>query len=362
MTLKNIIIDQIKERGPLSFCDFMEMALYYPELGYYTSPRKKIGNDGDFYTSCTVSPLFGHMIARQLLEMWDLMNEKTFDIVEYGAGTGHLCKSILGYIHGYADRKKDVRYYIIEKSKSLRRAQEVFLDGENVRWVDSISDIPDLKGCVLANEVLDNFSVHRVLMKDELQEVFVDFDGDFREVLRPASQSIRDYFNDLRIQLPKGFSAEVCLGARTWISEIASRLQKGFVMTIDYGFTAGELLQEHRREGSVICYHEHKVSENFYSRIGEQDITAHVNFSALGLFASQCGLGFSGFRNQGPFLESLGFFEHMKSTRENDADPVAIAKKENLLSHVLIEDMGRKFKVLVLHKEMPAHSLRGFRQ
>src|SRR5688572_24273200 len=101
MTLQNIISNQIKERGPISFCDFMEMALYYPQLGYYTSARKKIGNEGDFYTSCTISPVFGHMLARQIAEMWEIMEEEAFTIVEYGAGTGHLCKSILGYLRAH---------------------------------------------------------------------------------------------------------------------------------------------------------------------------------------------------------------------------------------------------------------------
>jgi SAM-dependent MidA family methyltransferase len=362
MELKDLIRRKIQEQGPISFCDFMEMALYYPGLGYYTSDRKKIGNDGDFFTSCTISPLFGHMIAKQLMEMWQIIACREFVIVEYGAGTGALCKSILSYFKEFSDpSQRQPQYVIIEKSHALQALQKDELRGLDVTWISGISELEGFTGCVVANEVLDNFAVHRVVMQQELMEVFIGWDNGFTEVMRPADESILKFFADLKITLPAGTRAEVNLQARSWLHEIATGIRQGYIIVIDYGYTAGELLQPHRAAGTLVSYRHHRVSEDFYEGVGDKDITAHVNFSALGLFAKECGLEFAGFRNQGPFLQALGFSEHLLAQQSVLLDKVSASLREEAITNTLITDMGEKFKVLILQKNISPQQLTGFK-
>lgn len=181
--LSDIIIQKIKQEGPLSFHDFMEMALYHPGSGYYTSQPEKIGSNGDFYTSSSLTSAFGAMIARQLEQMWNILGKDDFTIVEYGAGTGQLCQDILDYCKDNKEFYDHLTYCIIEKSPSLCEQQQLHLPGEKVRWQGSIGEIAPVRGCILSNELIDNFSVHLVVMEEKLMEIFVDYTNDFTEVL-----------------------------------------------------------------------------------------------------------------------------------------------------------------------------------
>jgi SAM-dependent MidA family methyltransferase len=203
ISLPEIIIDRIQKEGVLSFHDFMEMALYFPGYGYYTSDRQKTGKSGDFYTSPYLTGLFGEMIGGQLEEMWQILGRKPFTIVEYGAGTGLLCRDILTRLKQNGELYDKLQYVIIEKSGSAHPP----LSGK-VTWADSIRDIPAVTGCILSNELVDNFSVHQVVMEDELMEVCVSFDDGFTETLRPAPEPLRDYLRRLGVTLPRGFRTE----------------------------------------------------------------------------------------------------------------------------------------------------------
>src|ERR1700733_3381368 len=205
MSLAKLIIERIKEQGPVSFRDFMEMSLYHPGLGYYHADRDKVGESGDFYTSPCLGSLFGDMIARQLEEMWIQAGKTAFTLVEYGARTGLLCRDILRALRTNMELYDRLHYYIIEKSAFMREKERSILqetDGsglqEKVSWLESIGDIPPITGCILSNELIDNFSVHRVVMEDELMEVFVDYDGAFAELLRPAGQALKEYLDELQ--------------------------------------------------------------------------------------------------------------------------------------------------------------------
>jgi SAM-dependent MidA family methyltransferase len=183
MQLCDVIIERILKEGPLSFRDYMEMALYYPGMGYYNSPENKIGSNGDFYTSPYLSASFGAMIGRQIEEMWEILEKKPFKIIEYGAGTGILCHDILDYLKNNSALYEDLAYCIIEKSSSMQEMEKKHLH-EKVTWYNGIEEIQDINGCVLSNELVDNFSVHQVIMEDQLYEVFVDFKDDcFTEIL-----------------------------------------------------------------------------------------------------------------------------------------------------------------------------------
>lgn len=358
MLLSEIIKQRINHQGPISFRDFMEMALYYPGLGYYTSAKEKIGKRGDYFTSSTFSPVFGALIAKQLEEMWTLLGHKSFTIVEYGAGTGALCKAILNGLKTKPELYERLNYCIIEKSASMRERERAELP-EKVSWHDSIQQIPRICGCVLSNELVDNFAVHRVIMKDELMEVFVDNNSKgFVEILKPASQELKSYFEELKISLPENFKTEINLEAISWIKEIAGSLQKGYVLTIDYGFPSNELYQDYRKHGTLMCYNKHYTNEQPYNFIGDQDITTHVNFSALCLWGYKNGLDYCGFTNQGHFLQALGFSDYIKQMEEPGKD-MQNFKREFFLTNTLVKDMGNKFKVLIQKKNMPEKILSG---
>jgi SAM-dependent MidA family methyltransferase len=364
MQLNDIIIQKIRDDGPVSFHDFMEMCLYYPELGYYTAVHNTIGKQGDFYTSSYLTPAFGAMIARQLEEMWSILGEDKFTVVEYGAGTGMLCNDILTYLKNNSKLYKHLHYCIIEKSPAMREIEKATLTRSNlcekVSWHNSIHDVPGITGCVLSNELVDNFSVHQVVMDNELKEVFVDYDNGFIEQLQPAGKALTDYLTEQDTILPEKFRCEINLEALKWINEISACLKKGYIITIDYGYSGAELYCDRHSQGTIVCYHNHSVNDCPYEHIGRQDITSHVNFSALDHWGMKSGLFSCGFTNQASFLLGLGLNEYLTQSM-NHAKNFSDLKRNALLKYMLLIDMGDKYKVLIQQKEAPNQVLTGLK-
>jgi SAM-dependent MidA family methyltransferase len=346
MSLSDIIIKKIQQQGPISFRDFMEMALYYPGLGYYTSEREKIGKKGDYYTSSNLTSAFGEMLGRQLVEMRCIIGEKKFTIVEMGAGTGLLSMDVIEYLKGNPEIFRDLDYCIVEKSQALRNEQHERL-GENVRWLSSLNELSGMTGCVFSNELVDAFPVHQVVMEKELMEVFVDHDDGFIEILKPATDELNDYFSGLDVVLPYGFRTEANLDAVKWIHELGLILEKGFVITIDYGYPSSELYQDYRNRGTLMCYYRHTANEDPYEHPGKRDITSHVNFSALSHWGKKSGLELCGFTDQAHFMMGLGIDEYLKRVQEKD--PVNYWKKMLPIKTLLME-MGETFKILIQKK------------
>ena len=354
MELTEIIVQRIKSKGAISFCDFMEMALYYPGLGYYTSEKEKFGKKGDYYTSPGLSSLYGKMIGKQLEEMWRNMEEGSFTIVEYGAGAGELALDILNYLENNPAFFQKIKYYIIEKSTTLKNQQQQLLKTK-VNWIQDIGELNGFTGCVLSNEVLDNFSVNAVVMKEELMEVFVAYEDGFTEVLHPASGELKNYLAEQKIMLPKDYRTEINLGAIEWIQSIADNLKRGYVITIDYGYLCNEYYANNRNLGTLACYHQHTVTDQLYANIGRQDITAHVNFSALHVWGKKYGLDYTGFCNQNYFLRSLGLANYLRQMETDN-----LYSRETLFQvNKLLMDMGNKFKVLIQQKSLPDKALTG---
>lgn len=360
MLLSDIIIGRIKKEGPISFRDFMEMALYYPELGYYNSVQNKIGAKGDFYTSANVSASFGAMIGKQIEEMWKILKKKQFKIVEYGAGTGLLCHDILDYLKNNSPLYENLNYCIIEKSDRMREIQKTHLL-EKVSWHTAIQEIPEIDGCILSNELIDNFSVHQVIMEDQLMEIYIDYQDGFIEILKPANKELVNYFDTLDVHLPKGFRTEINLEALLWIKEIAQSLHKGYIITIDYGAESSELYKNQRSCGTLLCYHKHQTNDNPYQFIGEQDITTHTNFSALSLWGKKFGMECSGIVDQTRFLLGLGIKEYQEAALKNNQVNLQMAMQESMINFRLLVDMGMKFKVLIQRKGVPKHQLSGLK-
>jgi SAM-dependent MidA family methyltransferase len=356
VNLADFIKQKIRSEGPISFRDFMELSLYYPGSGYYNSPGEKLGVRGDYYTSPFLTSIFGQIIGKQLEEMWVLLNKKPFTIVEYGAGTGILCEDILEYLKLNKMLYRDLRYCIIEKSQSMLEGQKKKLH-EKVKWINSIDEISPVEGCILTNEVLDNFPVHQVIMEEELMEVFVDYQDEFIEKLIPANTELKEFFERSNIHLPQGHRAEVSLAAVDWMEEVAAALSKGFIITMDYGYTAMELCSERRKSGTLVCYHKHKVNDSPYSHIGEQDITAHVNFSSLRQYGSEKGLQYGGFTDQAAFLVGAGITESIRSIERQKE---ATHSQKAILIQKLLFDLGKKIKILLQYKGLEKPALSGF--
>ena len=293
--LQQKIIRRIKSEGPITFKTFMEMALYEPELGYYISQKQEL-EEAEIFTQAHLHPAFGMMIGKQIEEMWEVMGRPDdFKIVEMGAGAGHLCKDMLDYYNdaGYTiqdarkerDIFKNLQYIIIELNPEVMNNQKALLSDYSgkIRWVSSIRELNSIKGCFLSNELLDAFPVHIIEMNDEIKEIFVSADNEKLIEIKgaPSTGAIADYIKEFSIELEKGHRTEINLEIKKWLGEINSVLTEGFILTIDYGYSSEDYYSEDRDRGTLLCYHEHQVTEDPYQNIGEQDITAHVNFSSV---------------------------------------------------------------------------------
>jgi len=352
--LTALLHQQAQSADGLSFADFMAQALYHPQCGYYMTPRARIGKAGDFYTSSSVSSLFGRLVARQLAQMAELLPDETFQIVEQGPGEGHLALDILDAL---AEEAPGIyarsRYTLVEVSQDNRgrQAKNLAAHAHKVAWCDE-NDWSITSGCFLSNELVDAFPVHVVEKHaGELQEVFViSREGEFVEELRPATDSrLAGYFTWLGCGPVEGNRAEVNLAAADWMRDVGRRIAKGFSLTIDYGYPAQELYAPHRRIGTLLCYYRHQADDNPYERVGEKDITAHVDFTALQKAGSEVGLKTLWFGEQYRFLLGLGFFEELirleaAATSEKEARALRLTLKNLIMPE---SGMGDTFKVLV---------------
>jgi SAM-dependent MidA family methyltransferase len=371
--LKRFILSQIEEKGPVPFSQFMEWCLYHPDYGYYQSGRALIGKDGDYYTSPSVHPLFGHLIAKQLYQMAKILGSDTFDVVEIGGGKGYLCEDILDWAKkNRADFYNGLKYCLVDTSAFfLKEQKERLSDHEKegkVHWVDSedfISGKIQIEGCFLANELVDALPIHRVVLdQGSLKEIYVTQDnGRFEERWAPLSdQKISAYFRSMQITLQEGQKAEVNLEALRWLERVSRCLTRGFVLVIDYGYLAEELYAPYRQEGTLLCYYGHRTSENPYERLGEQDITSHVNFTSLIQKGEEEGLELTGLVPQYHFLMALGFLEEMAALEKGMSELEGL-KLRLSLKHLIEPErgMGEVFKVLVQHKGIEKLQLDGLR-
>ena len=366
-TLEQLISKKIKTKGPIPFEAFMEMALYYPELGYYSSPEITIGTKGDFYTSPHLHPAFGGMIAKQLIEMWEKMRRPAeFHAVEMGAGLGYLCRDIFDYLNKTTQDINDFlnafQYVIVEPFEHFKEHQKKLLKeaSNRVRWTKSLNELSDLNGCILSNELLDAFPVHLVEMDDELKEIHLNLDGEeFVEEKRGlSSEGIKEYIKEFSIDIPRGYRTEINLRIKDWLRDAGQVLKEGFILTVDYGYTNREYYIEERSTGTLLCYHKHLFNETPYTNIGKQDITAHVNFTSLKKWGEEMGLKTIGYAPQGTFLTAAGIDELIIELYEGSPDYLKeIAKIKGL---IFPQGMGASHNVMVQYKGDGLPELRGF--
>jgi SAM-dependent MidA family methyltransferase len=366
--LHQIIAEEIRSQGPLPFVRFMELCLYHPQYGYYASGRACRGREGDYYTSPTVHHVFGALLGKQIAQMWRILGEGAFEIVEMGGGEGYLCLDILDYLQRYESQFYNILcYHMMEISPVvIERQKELLSDhSEKVIW-DPVEHAGEMKihGCFLSNELCDAFPVHRVVMEGgRLREVFVDSaQGGLEEVHGdPSTPELETYFRRLGITLAEGQRTEVNLEARRWLSGVATALEQGFVITIDYGYSDQELFSPHRRDGTFMCYQGHRALSDPYFHLGLQDMTAHVDFTSLIEWGEEYGLQLSGLVPQYRFLLALGILDEVARMGEGKEEWEGLGERLTIKNLILPGGMGETFKVLIQHKGIESPQLDGLR-
>jgi SAM-dependent MidA family methyltransferase len=356
---------RIDRGGPMTFRDFMDAALYHPIHGYYTTRPAATTRGGDFVTSPEVHPVFGALVARQIREIWNAMDRpRTFDIVEQGAGRGLLARDVLLASTAIdAEFTAALRYIIIEPRRRLEDEQretlsEAGLSG-SIAWVKQPPD--RISGCVLTNELLDAFPVHRVVREgDRLREVRVMHDGSrFADVLGDLSDNaVARYFDDLGLLPGEGCFAEVNLEAPRWLAHMASRIERGAILAFDYGYLAAELYASWRRDGTLLCFYRQSASSDPYQRIGRQDMTACVDFTTLIRSGERAGLATAGFADQSQFLMRLGINDALSSVAAAQIEEY-FARRNVVLDLIDPARLGR-VKVLLQTKGLGERQFMGF--
>jgi SAM-dependent MidA family methyltransferase len=366
--LHKLLIENIHAGGPITFADYMETCLYHPEFGYYSGSLER--RRADYYTSVDMSPIFGRLIARQLYEMWMLLaSPSRFTIVELGAGTGSLARQILDFSRDklpifYAA----IEYRVIEISvKRLDVAGGVLADHILAGHVFVLKETSEVipQGCILSNEFLDALPVHRVVMHEgKFEEIYVDAIGDalIERRMPVSSPELEEYFRRQQVELREGQHAEAAVRACEWIETIGGILGRGFVLTIDYGREARELYDEHHMSGTMLAYWQHRASEDFYRAPGEQDLTAHANFTALDSWGAKSGLVRTGLTSQTNFLLSLAREFHFADLKvEGAGEAGQVRSRLQFKSLIFPEGMGETFQVMVQHKGIAQPVLTGLK-
>lgn len=358
-SLKNLIIKKIDSEGAITFADFMRMALYHPELGYYTKKRE-LATIPDYYTSCELHPVFGQTVANQINRIADLIKSEKFTVLEIGSGKGILAQDILRHLK----RKNRILYdrlefIFLERNKSLLSdiAKISEEHKSKILFVSTFEELDEkqIEGCVVSNELIDSFPVHRIIKSGgELKEIYVFFSGsELVEIHGEISKNeIKEYLKRYTAKLGEEFELEVNLEVSKWMRKISKILKKGFILTIDYGYPADKLYSENFSGGTLRCYKRHNVSTVPYKDIGEQDITADVNFSDLIYHGCLNGFELVDFVTQRDFLLRWGVLDAISefAVGKEAFTPQVFSELEKIKNLLLPEGMGDIFKVLIQQK------------
>jgi len=341
--LQALIRQHIADAGGwISFAEYMRMALYAPGLGYYSAGAAKFGKSGDFVTAPEISSLFGKTLAR-LASEWLSANPDT-DILELGAGTGKLAFDLLQEL-----KVSPRRYYILEVSADLKKRQEELLSGFQVTWLE---DLPEnFEGLILANEVLDAVPCNLVSWREkgiEERGVCVSEGKLAWQDRRIESGPLFDAARALRV--PPGYASEIHLEARALVSRLAGVLKRGMLFFFDYGFGRSEYYHPDRFQGTLMCHYRHHAHDDPFFFPGLQDITAHVDFSAIAEAGIDAGLQFAGYTTQAHFLINCGITEILGRVSPEDVTAYLPLCSE-LQKLVSPAEMGELFKVIGFCKE-----------
>jgi SAM-dependent MidA family methyltransferase len=342
---------EVKKNGSISFARFMEIALYAPGLGYYCVGTEKIGVHGDFVTAPEISPLFAECLAGYCQKVLSKFQHKT--ILELGAGTGRLA---VGILQSLAERDcLPEKYFILDLSPELQQRQREFIQQKapellsRVEWLTELPSTP-FEGVIIANEVLDAMPVTLFQRTAKgYQERVVGTDHDqFHWSLSPASPNLLDSISALNIDFPLNYYSEINLNVSPWINSLNDALLKGEILLIDYGFLRKEYYHPQRATGTLMCHFQQRAHIDPLILTGIQDITAHVDFTAVGNAAEAAGLKVSHYSTQSEFLLKNGLLDLMQKAATTPEQQFILANQVKMLT--LPSEMGELFKVMILKK------------
>lgn len=354
--LTEFIRQQTIKNGPLSFADFMNLALYHPQWGYYCADTIALGKQGDFTTAPEISPLFAQCMAEQCK---DLMNQLSFKyIIEFGAGSGRFAADMLAALAKH--KQLPTKYYIHEISPSLRDKQRDYLNETCPQWVHRVvwvDHLPqNLNAIVIANEVLDALPVHCFqISADGTQEKCVTFQNEqLVWQTKPAAAQLTVEVDLLKKQqaLPIGYESEINLQLASFIKNIANALNQGVILFSDYGYGQTEYYHPERQGGTLTCFYQHHYHHNPLIYAGLQDITAHVDFTRVADTALSYGCSLLGYTSQAAFLLGCGLLDFAAQAEKT----LSAAEQFNLHQDIKIltwpTEMGERIKIMALGKNI----------
>jgi SAM-dependent MidA family methyltransferase len=348
------LIAQIqKNNGFISFADYMNLALYHPNFGYYISGTQKFNVGGDFTTAPEISSLFSQCIAKQCEQIFPFISGK-LEILEFGAGTGRMAADILSYL---AEKNAlPHHYYILELSAELKKRQEQTIANicpdllPRVHWLKSLP--VEFSGVILANEVLDAMPVHRFHIADnQIHELGVtEKNGTLAgSLLSTKTQDFLDLFTSQ--EWPGNYTSEINLNIQPWIASLSACLKQGVILLVDYGFSKSEYYHPQRTQGTLMCHYQHQAHADPFYYPGLQDITAHVDFSAVYQAAIAAGLEVLGYTQQASFLLGCGLIDLLQE--QNILSEKEKAKQNHAINLLTSPaEMGELFKVMMLGKKI----------
>lgn len=352
--LVKLVVSEIeKQGGMLSFRDYMNLLLYAPSLGYYSGGLAKIGREGDFVTAPEISPLFGRTIANQCGQLFDQGCAQK--ILEFGAGSGRLCEQILGKTVNLDS------YLILELSADLRQRQQHYLKQvlpfevfDRIHWLDRLPD--NFNGIVLANEVLDAMPVSLVKKNKDWFELGVGFDGDkFVWNYLPGNSEAVKTVEDLEARFgpyDDGYTTEVNLNYAPWFQALGNATDQVVALLIDYGYEGADYYHPQRRQGTLLCHYRHRVHSDPLILPGLQDITASVDFDGVADAAESAGFDVVGLLSQSRFLLENGLLNEVGFDDPNDSTLAQLGAAQQIKTLTLPDEMGEKFKVIALTKNL----------
>src|SRR5262244_821755 len=365
------IRDLIQKHGRITFAQFMQACLYSPHGGFYSSRGNRISTH--FGSSPTSHPVFGALLARQLEQMWHLLGDPpVFHVIEVGSGDGALAQSIVQACWRMAPRLAQVLYYVAADyeprwlpspdhtfawdngtgAEMAPRRRDVLLEVQRVKTA-GLRAFRNVVGCILCNELIDNFPVHRFAIQGgRVKEVFVtSVGGKLTEVLdEPSSPRLEERLTSLGLSLTEGYRGEVNLAMEDWTGQLAQALDRGFILTIDYGQLATDLYSRQNHQGTLVCYHRHVVSSDPYQHLGQQDMTCQVDFTSLMRLGDRYGLATVGYTLQSQFLTNLGFSSFLDALQTQGLSAARMALSRMAMMALVDPEEYGDFKVLAQAK------------
>lgn len=359
LALEEIIREKIAKEISISFSQFMQMALYQPGFGYYSSGTHKFGKDGDFVTSPELGDLFAKCMAKQFQQVLDQIEAPI--VMELGAGTGQFCFDCLLELDSLNSLPE--KYCILEVSADLQQRQQEKVKGlpkhlQNiVTWIQQ-PPTEKFNGIIFANEVLDALPVEVFKFEDEqYQQMMVAWDNGFKQIWQPMPEKLKQHIQAKELDLADGYLSEFVPHLSAWLKTITESLQQGVVLVVDYGYERNAYYHPQRNEGTLVCFMQHQANFNYFDNVGIQDMTAFVDFTAVAEAGDGCGLDIDGYTTQAHFLMSLGIEQLLGDSEKNYTEYYRNTTEMKKL--VMPNEMGEKFKVIAMSKNFD-EELQGF--